>query len=1372
MEGKEDGGEETLDPELLDQVKRDDIDSISDKLTLEGTDKTRILIEACKNGASRIVGHVLDNEGSLLKLKTSQGNSLLHLASQSSNIILVERLVEKMKKEKVDLYSVNNSKETSLHVACGVGTTEITIYLVEEARFDHTHPNGDGLTVLHISCKVGKLQLVKYFTQTLKMDPFLATEDSDHVGSLPVHFAAMHGRYEITTFLIEEFECDPRVVDNRGRSLVYLAADGGNLQLMKYLVETRNCDPHHRTKPFKRAAAGRSPMHSASFQGHLDIVKYLVVQCGCDPGLKDNDDVTPLACAAQEGKVSVVKFLAVEHKVAVDCQDSTGRTPLHYACLKGRTEVVKLLVEQALVDVNILDNNGEPAVIVGAKSTHPEVVDYLIRREGCTLLNDSSQSGRSVLHYAANNNWLEIAKYLSSAKRINPEDLDSTGMSSLHHAADGGSLDVLKYFIEDCKCNTNLLSKEGEKGETGNTPFLRACSKGKIGVVKYLFLERGCSLAASRGKGMHPIHLACSGGNIEVVKFLLEGCGQDINMVDKQGAVPIHFSVLNGDLELSKVLIEQYGADPMKKTHKGATAMYAACQGGHLAILKYLIEERKCHRKDSSEAAVLHIAAEHGHLPLVKYLIEELVFPVNHRNSTGRLALHYASWKGHLEMTTYLLEISCDVMAQDSNGLIPLHLACSTGQVAIIKLLLQFEGSSQVMCKNSKGLTPLKLAKEEKKITDEMLRLFLSHGADSSDLMNADPKSCGYLKRYETLYSFTKIFLMGEYEPLVQELQELKGLRFNRSTVHFPSFPVFSLLKADQFNDCIVYEIATVAACFSNLISDAFTSCQHPVVVICLDSYKKTGSILRDANHWLNTFTSAMKEASVDPSICKPLLLFEMDDNEEPYLEIVSQQLLSLSLPAGYEVLETNQLVYSRRRTGDPFGAKRLLGNIINYSNVLQSATTLSPLISAMRTFITSDLFKGELFCTLQELVNSIDNRGSLLPKDLAEVADILTTLCKNGFLLFIRNPSDISLSWLILENVPYLDIIQNDLTSISFTNPLGLIKQSDLLKHCTIDPALFLSLLKYTTTCVNMSETIDPELYQSPDEGDNLYCFPPLLPNNPPQGLILQTKSTQMTLGWLIQCDSTTGTSSNFSSRFTELLPCIIPLCIDPLLINQTPFNGSLWKSGIHWVVDGIKMTVLNIDNEAILAIVKAKSNRLLKISRKRNKLVFCLRKLIANFNKDVVTKECLISPKCLRHIQFSKGVPPLAVVPLAKVETDYKEVERTLGYSYREFVGFEPYHILKQHKVLNCFFNEEMLEETVSDTIVDELAEAFAPFCKEMMAVFEYTGTLPEDTSNRIIVGEILRQWLENCESSSSEAATYGNMRRMFIKYSVYTM
>ncbi len=1365
MEGKQEGGEETsLDPELLDQVKRDDIDAISDKLTPEGADKTRILFEACRNGASRIVEHVLETEGSLLGRKTSQGNSLLHLASQSSNIILVERLVEKLKKEKMDIYSVNDSRETSLHVACGLGTTDVTMYLIEEARFDHTRPNKDGLTVLHISCKVGKLQLVKYFTQTLKMDPCLATEDNEHVGSLPVHFAAMHGRYEITSFLIEECGCDPHAVDNRGRSLVYLAADGGNLQLMKYLVETQVCDPHHRTKPFKRAAAGRSPMHSASFQGHLDIVKYLVGHCGCGPGLKDNDDVTPLACAAQEGEVGVVKFLSIECKVAVDCQDSTGRTPLHYACLKGRIEVIKFLVEQAEADVNRLDNNGETPVIVGAKGTHREVVDYLIRREECTPLNDSSQSGRSVLHYAANNDWLEIVKYLSNVKRVNPEDYDSTGISSLHHAADGGSLEVLKYFIEDCKCATNQLSEEGE---TGNTPFLRACSKGRMGVVKYLFLERGCSLTASKGKGMHPIHLGCSGGHIEVVKFLLEGCGQSINMVDKQGAMPIHFSVLNGHLELSRVLIDQYGADPMKKTHKGATAVYAACQGGHLAILKYLIEERKCHRNDSSEAAVLHIAAEHGHLPLVKYLIEELVSPVNHRNSSGRLALHYASWKGHLEMTTYLLEISCDVMVQDSNGAIPLHLACSTGQVAIIKLLLQFEGSSQVMCKDTKGLTPLKLAKQEKKVTDEMLRLFLSHGADSSDLMDAAPESCGYLMHYEPLYSFIKIFLVGEYESLVQELQELKGLGFDRSTVRFPSFPIFSLLKSDQFSDCIVYEIPTVAACYSNLITDAFTSCQHPVFVICLDSYKKTGSILRDANHWLNTFTSAMKESSIDPSTCKPLLLFEMDDNEEPYLGTVNQQLLSLPIPAGYEVLETNQIVYSRRRTGDLYGAKRLLGRVIHYSNALQSTTALPPLVSAVKAFIASDLFKGELFCTLQELVNSIDSSGSLLPKDLAELTEILTTLCKNGFLLFIRNPLDVSLSWLILEDVP-LHIVQNDLTSVTFTNPLGLIKQSDLLKHCTIDPSLFLSLLKYTTTCVNLSETIDPELCQSADEGDNLYCFPHLLLNNPPQGLTLQTRSNQTTLGWLLQCN---GTSSNFSSRFTELLPCIIPLCVDPLLINHTPFKGSLWKNGVHWVVDGMKMAVLNIDNEAILAIVKGASNRLLSLSRKRNQLVLGLRKLIAKFNEDVVTKECLLNPKCLKHIQFSKGVPPLSVVPLATVETDYKEAERSLGYSYREFVGFEPYHILKQHKVLNCFFNEEMLEETVSDTIVDELIEAFAPFSRQMMAVFEHTGILPEDASDRIVVEEILRQWIADCESSCSEA-TYRNIGRIFSKYSMYTM
>ena len=1375
--------EGSLDPELVDLIKKDDRKALLEKITdrqqsSQTINRNQILIEACKNGASEISIHLIENKECSVESKDSSGNSLLHLASQSDSISLVEQLVLKMKENGMNCVALLNSKkETALHIACSSGKLNNVIYLIEKALFDPSQHNEEGMTILHISCKIGKLDIVKYLISQVKMDPSMEAQDEQGVGTHPIHFAAMYGHSKVVIFLINECGCDPHALDNKGRSVVYLAADGGSLHLMRYLIEDCHCDPNHRTKPFKQAAAGRSPLHSASFQGHLEIIRYLVMQCECDPSVQDEANVVPLACAAQEGKMETVRFFAIECKVKVDCQDSTGRTPLHYACLKGHIKVVELLIKEAKANINTLDNNGETAVIVAAKGKHLEVFSYLVRLEECNLLNDSSQSGRSVLHFAAAYNWLTEVQYLVTAKHMNPEDFDSTGMSALHHAADSGSLSVVKFFIEESKCDTNLLSKEGD---TRNTPLLKACARGHLEVVKYLIVERGCSIKPSEGRVMHPIHLACTGGHIQLVEFLLTEGGQSIDSIDKQGALPVHFSVLNGHLELTKILVKKFGADPMKKTRKGATAVHAACQGGHLELLRYLISERRCHLLGSldSGGSPLHRAAEHGHLDLVKFLIEELVCAPNHRDANGRVALHYSALKGLVEMCEYFLDLSCDVMVRDSAGVIPLHLACSSGHQPIIELLLKFDASSQVVCKDTKGNTPLQLAKQSSKITKEMLMLFLKNGADASDLMEVAPASCLYLKSHQRLYSPIKIFLLGEPKELIQELQRTKSVQFPPSSIRHPAFPQASLVKSNNF-DALFYEIPTALSCCSGLIADTLAECQHPVIVICLDSYKEKEKIFSDANRWLTAITYTMKNNAHCSSSCKPLLLFEVDDCEKSYMKSVNEEFLSWKMPT-YQTLTANQVVYSLRRTGEPYGAVRLLGKIGTYANTLQGMGYLPALASAMKAFLSSDLMNSELFCTLQELSDRITDNDSLLPTSLEEIADILDVLCKNASIIFIRNPDNISLSWLILDIELVNNLILGDLVEIKFSNPLGLIKQSELIRHCTIEPSLFLPLIKYSGVCVDITEisqlsNLATAANVITAKEDHVYCFPHVLPASPPNGLMLQTKSNQISLGWITQC---VPPSSHFSPSFCSLLPIVLPLFVDYSLTERISSNRSfaIWERGVHWVVDGIKIAIVNYDNDTILIIVKGKKGKSLPITEKRNDVVRSLRMLLKTCCKEVSTEEYLVHPECLKTIHFDKEeLPPLSVIPLVEIENDYKQAERLLSCPYEQFVGFEPYHIIKRY-CPNTFFNEQECNRTLSTDVIAKLADGFSPFHGDLHKILldGHTATLEEQlqappTSADAAAPLVLRILMEWVERNGSQA-TYSNLWGILQTFSLY--
>lgn len=1362
-----------LSQEILDCIKNNDVDGIKHSVKVTDADNVKaVVVEAGKRGAQDIVLHFIEADAYALEDRDNLGNSLLHLACHSGNITLVKTIMEKMRASSIDIFLPNQNEETAIHSVCVSGNLELMVFMIEEANFKHDLYNKDGLNILHSSCKYGRLAIVEYLISKVHMNPIQGTTDSDGVLIQPIHFGAMYGHKNIVTYLIEEYKCDPHAEDQRGRSVLYLAADGGNLELMEYLVEECQCNPNHTTKAFKQASAGRHALHAASFQGHLIIIKYLVENHNCDPAIVDEAKVTPLACAMQEGKVDTVKYFLSKPNVNPNAQDKSGKTPFHYASMKGRLAIIKAVIEierndevLVSVDINVLDNNGETPIIAAAKGKHLETVDYLIRVEACQILNDASQSGRSVLHYASAHGWLEIVTYLVKERHISPEHLDSTGLSSIHHAADAGALDVLRFLIEDCKCETNFMSKEGE---VGHTPLLKACSRGRIEVVKYLIGERKCSIIPSQGKGMHPIHLASSGGHVEVATYLLEEGNQKIDLKDKQGAVPVHFSVLNGHLEMTKILIEQYNADPMATTYKEATAVHAACQGGHLVVLKYLIEERECHLKVgfNSGGSPLHRAVEHGHIDLVKYLIEQGVSSPLLRDTGGRVPLHFAALKGLVEMARYLLEVSLEaVLVQDVAGNAPLHLACSSGHESVIELLLLFNGSAQVKLNDVKGQSPLQLAKKSNKITNSLLMLFLEHGAPPTDLMEASPPSCGYLSLYKPLYSYIKVFLVGEYKEVIDEFVSLEGV-MTRPTANHHSFPVISTLQTKIVNDCMFYEIPTVTSCNSPLILDALTISQHPVLIISIDSYKESDKVAQEALFWLRTLSRNLRlsESNSATAKCTPLLIYELDDHEQPSLRDIQDKLSGLGIPQCSTLLNTDpRFAYSRRTSGKPFGAGRILGIMSDYSNILPISQSLPVLVCALRSFLTSSFMNNDLFCTLEELINKIQKNDVLLPTDPDKLANMLTTLCQGGYIFFIKNQSNLLSSMIVLDTVIVPELIQRDLQEMK-PLPLGVISETHLLSHCTTDSTLFLSIIKYYGACIEVTQILNHNgsiASNTVAEEDPLYYFPLVLPPNPPSGLMLVTKSNQITFGWIMQCEDLT----YFPTNFISLLPVGLPLSVDPdLLEKSVNLNGSVavWKDGVHWVKDGMKMAAINISGDAVLVVVKGRKSKLLEVSWKRNKLVKSLRNLIkvmSEEDKEVKVEEYIIHPESLRNIEFDKDLPSITAVPLMDVECDYKQAETALQSSYKEFLGFEPYHLIKHSVIGEEFFSEDKQHYPVTSEAITKLSKQFKPFLKEIRKLFGHEGLSPDAT-----VREILKDWAKNTK------ATYTTLWNQMKDYSLY--
>ncbi|UCE40399.1 MAG: ankyrin repeat domain-containing protein [Candidatus Aminicenantes bacterium] len=104
----------------------------------------------------------------------------------------------------------------------------------------------------------------------------------------------------------------------------------------------------------------------------------------------------------------------------------------------------------------------------------------------------------------------------------------------------------------------------------------------------------------------------------------------------------------------------------------------------------------------------IYIASYRGDLETVKRWIEENPELVNSRNSNGRFPLEMAAQTGQIEIVKYLLEKGADVNL-NRGGATALHMAALYGgKTELITLLL--EAGADINAKTGDGVTPLNLA--------------------------------------------------------------------------------------------------------------------------------------------------------------------------------------------------------------------------------------------------------------------------------------------------------------------------------------------------------------------------------------------------------------------------------------------------------------------------------------------------------------------------------------------------------------------------------------------------------------------------------------------------------------------------------------
>ena len=139
---------------------------------------------------------------------------------------------------------------------------------------------------------------------------------------------------------------------------------------------------------------------------------------------------------------------------------------------------------------------------------------------------------------------------------------------------------------------------------------------------------------------------------------------------------------------------------------EGQHGLYLALREPSLKAAQALISWPKTdvNRLNAKDESPLMLAALKGHQDLAEKLIKRGADV----NKTGWTPLHYAASSGQLAIISLLLENSAYIDAESPNGTTPLMMAAMYGTPAAVKLLLQ-EGADPQL-KNQQGLTALQFA--------------------------------------------------------------------------------------------------------------------------------------------------------------------------------------------------------------------------------------------------------------------------------------------------------------------------------------------------------------------------------------------------------------------------------------------------------------------------------------------------------------------------------------------------------------------------------------------------------------------------------------------------------------------------------------
>ena len=416
----------------------------------------------------------------------------------------------------VNARSPGPSKSTALTIAASTGDPQVVRQILSHPDVDVNKRN-HWCTALTEAAQSGSLSIVEALLDHGADSEI--QEGPDCKSGTPLNRAIDYGYAAIVRLLLQR-GANPRVLDTYDRTIIHSAGVNGQDEILRILFE----------KPTgveinAQGTNGRTVLHDAAYFNRCSTIKILF-EHGARTDIHDNAGRSPLGVAKDMNNLAALTLLTNLRKQESARDESEGRRLKH-------------------VDTSV---NGADEFLTAAKLGMSETVQsyiLLAQTDPTVDLNMADLDLHSALHYAVQNDHIDVLRHLVLAETINLNITDRLERTPLHWTALYDNYDA-------AECLLDAGAKVDLEDHFQETPLIISLHRNSSYSLAALLLQHG---AWPANKWLQvALCAAAQWGTGDLVKRIVAG-GADPRKKDIHGQTPYHMAEYWENEETAKMIL-------------------------------------------------------------------------------------------------------------------------------------------------------------------------------------------------------------------------------------------------------------------------------------------------------------------------------------------------------------------------------------------------------------------------------------------------------------------------------------------------------------------------------------------------------------------------------------------------------------------------------------------------------------------------------------------------------------------------------------------------------------------------------------------------------------------------------------------------